>query len=289
MSVDVSVDRLKSDVSNLAFVRHPDANPGGLQKAMDYIWNEMVGSGCYMLDQSWRTGKLVFHNVVGEKAAGFNFPPTLIVAAHYDTVDKSPGAGDNGSGVAVMLEASRLIGASGIPVRVFFVALSMREPWGGTGLRGSEAYVANLKSRGIPVTAAICLDSVGMSGSMKQSTPEGLPEPLPPKGDFLAVVGCEASKPLTESFMAAMNGASKQSAVSMISPGKGESVPESLKGDQSIFLANGYQSLLLTDTGGSRYSAWHGTGDTADRLNYAFMADICRGIVAFAATLANKT
>ena len=91
--MDVSVDRLKSDVSNLAFVRHPDANPGGLQKAMDYIWNEMVGSGCYMLDQSWRTGKLVFHNVVGEKAAGFNFPPTLwepsVIAALFSQIATS--------------------------------------------------------------------------------------------------------------------------------------------------------------------------------------------------------
>ncbi len=194
MSEDVSLDRLKSHVASLYFVRHLDSNPKGLEKARGYIWNQMMESGCYMLDQSWRSGKLVFHNVVGEKAAGFHIPPTLVVVAHYDTVDKSPGAGDNASGVAVMLEASRLIGSSGIPVRVFFAAVSMKELWQGSSLRGSERLVANMKSRGIPVSAAICLDSVGVAGQMKQSTPEGLTVALPAEGDFLAVVGCESDK-----------------------------------------------------------------------------------------------
>ncbi len=214
----------------------------------------MVESGCYMVDQSWKTGKLVFHNVVGEKAAGFKTPPTLVLMAHYDTVENSSGAGDNASGVAIMLEASRLIGSSGIPVRVFFAALSMKEVWEGVGLRGSQALLANLKSRGIPVDAAVCLDSVGVSGQMKQATPDGLPAPLPTKGDFLALIGCESSKALLESFgNACKTGAPSLPTVPVILPGKGESTPEALRGDQTTFWAGGYQALLLTDTGASRY------------------------------------
>jgi hypothetical protein len=289
LSEDVSLDRLKSHVTSLYFVRHPETSPKGLEKARDYIWNQMMESGCYMLDQSWRSGKLVFHNVVGEKAAGFHIPPTLVVVAHYDTVDKSPGAGDNASGVAVMLEASRLIGGLGIPVRVFFAAVSMKEVWQGSSLRGSERLVENLRSRGIPVSAAICIDSVGVAGQMKQSSPEGITSPLPTKGDFLAIVGCETTKALADRFSASC----KASVASLptfpiILPGKGETSPEELKGDQVTFWANGYQALLLTDTGASRSSSYHAPSDVPDRLNYAFMADVCRSVVAYAKSLSNK-
>ncbi|HVP24309.1 MAG TPA: M28 family peptidase [Conexivisphaerales archaeon] len=290
MSADVLQELLKTHVANLSYVRQPDANPAGLDRARDYIWGRMVESGCYMVDQSWSTGKFVFHNVVGEKAAGFNDPPTLILMAHYDTVEKSPGADDNASGVAVMLEASRLIGASGIPVRVFFSAISMKETWQGIALRGSESYLASIRSRGIPVTAAICLDSVGASGQMKQSTPEGLPEPLPPKGDFLAIVGCEGSKPLLDSFSAVCKAAVPSlSTAPLVLAGRGESAPEGLRGDQTTFWARGYPALLLTDTGASRYQNYHAVGDLPDRLNYAFMADVCKAIVAYAASLSDKT
>jgi Zn-dependent M28 family amino/carboxypeptidase len=289
LSADVSVDRLKFHVSSLSFIRHPDANPKGLEAARMTIWDRMVESGCYMVDQSWRTGKLVFRNVLGEKAAGFNSPPTIVFMAHYDTVDKSPGAGDNASGLAVMLEASRLIGVSGLPVRVFFAALSMKETWEGTSLRGGEALLASLRSRGIPINAAICLDSVGVSGQMKQATPEGLPAPLPAKGDFLALVGCEESRGLVDAFANSCKEAVPSLATSsIVLPGRGESAPDAFRGDQAVFWANGYQALLLTDTGAFRYPSYHAAGDTPDRLNYNFMADVCRGIVAYTGSLSNK-
>jgi hypothetical protein len=286
---DVSLDLLKFHVANLCYVRQPDSNPKGLEKARDYIWNQMVESGCYMVGEGWRSGKFVFHNVLGEKAAGFHTPPTLVLVAHYDTVDKSPGAGDNASGVAVMLEASRLIGTSGIPVRVFFAAVSMKEFWEGSSLRGSETLVTKLRSRGIPVSAAVCLDSVGMAGTMKQSTPEGLPATLPPKGDFLAAVGCDTSKAQVDAFSASCQAAVPNlTTYPVMIPGKGESIPESLKGDQATFWAEGYPALLLTDTGGSRYSSYHAPADTPERLNYTFMADVCRAVVAYAKSLSNK-
>jgi hypothetical protein len=289
LSEDVSLDRLKSHVTSLYFIRHPESNPRGLDKAREYIWNQMMESGCYMLDQSWRSGKLVFHNVIGEKAAGFHIPPTLVVVAHYDTVDKSPGAGDNASGIAIMLEASRLIGSSGIPVRVFFAAVSMKELWQGSSLRGSEILVANLRSRGIPVSAAICLDSVGVAGQMKQASPEGLSTPLPAKGDFLAIVGCETTKALADAFSASSRASvAGLSTVPIILPGKGETCPEGLKGDQATFWAYGYQALLLTDTGASRSSSYHAPSDIPDRLNYPFMADVCRSVVTYAKSLSNK-
>jgi Zn-dependent M28 family amino/carboxypeptidase len=276
-------------VTNLYFVRHPETNPKGLEKARDYIWNQMMESGCYMLDQGWRSGTHVFHNVVGEKAAGFHIPPTLVVVAHYDTVDKSPGAGDNGSGVAVMLEASRLIGSLGIPVRVFFAAVSMKEMWEESSLRGSEVLVANLKSRGIPVSAAICLDSVGVAGQMKQASPEGITPALPAKGDFLAVVGCETSKAMADAFSASCKASvSTLPTFPIILPGVGETSSEGFRGDQTTFWTNGYQALLLTDTGASRSPNYHASSDVPDRLNYAFMADVCRTVVAYAKSLSNK-
>jgi hypothetical protein len=289
LSEDVSIDRLKAHVASLAYVRNPDSDPKALERARSYIWNQLVESGCYMLDLSWRSGKMVFHNVISEKPAGFHTPPTMVIVAHYDTVDKSPGAGDNASGVAVLLEAARILQALGLPVRVFFVAVSMREPWNGSSLKGSEILVAHLRARGIPAHAVICLDSVGMAGQMKQSSPDGLPAALPPKGDFLAVIGCEASKALLDAF-----GVAKDQAVPslptfpVILPGKGESTPDSFKSDQFTFWSNGYPALLLTDTGASRYASYHAPSDMPDRLNYAFMADVCRSLVAFARSLPNK-
>ena len=290
MSEDVSIDRLKSHVANLCFVRQIDSDPKALDRAREYIWNQLVESGCYMVEQSWRSGKSVFHNAVGEKAAGFHIPPTLVIMAHYDTVDKSPGAGDNASGVAVMLEASRIMQTKEIPVRVFFAALSMKELWQGSSLKGSETLVGHLRTRGIPVNAAICLDSVGVAGQMKQSTPEGLPAAFPPKGDFLAVVGCEASKNVVDGFANSHSAAVPNlPAFPLVVPGKGESLPDGLRSDQMTFWAKGYPAVLLTDTGTYRYASYHAPADTPDKLNYAFMADVCRSTVAYAMSLSNKT
>jgi hypothetical protein len=165
----------------------------------------------------------------------------------------------------------------------------MKEPWQGSSLRGSERLVANIKSRGIPVSAAICLDSVGVAGQMKQSTPEGLTVALPAEGDFLAVVGCERTKGLADTFFASSKASvASLSTFPVILPGKGETSPEGLRGDQATFWANGYQALLLTDTGASRYSGYHAPSDAPDMLNYAFMADVCRSLVAYAKSLSNK-
>jgi hypothetical protein len=76
--------------------------------------------------------------------------------------------------------------------------------------------------------------------------------------------------------------------VPIVFPDRGGTVPNAFKGDQAVFWANGYQALLLTDTGSSRYPDYHASGDSPDKLNYAFIADVCRGVVAYAASLSNK-
>ena len=115
--------------------------------------------------------------------------PCLIIGAHYDAVPFSPGADDNGSGVAVLLEAARVLSRIDRPSRlqVCFVAFAMEE----NGMIGSQHYVERLRKNRTPVAGMLSLECVGYTDSRpgSQIIPPGLPIHVPDRGDFIGIVG----------------------------------------------------------------------------------------------------
>jgi Zn-dependent M28 family amino/carboxypeptidase len=189
-------------------------------------------------------------NVVGE--IGPPDAPLFVMGAHYDSVPDSPGADDNASGVAALLEVAR----------VQLVAYDEEE----RGLLGSMAHCAELKAAKANVTGMISLEMLGFT-SDKQTVIPGV-KVGSKRGDFLAIVANESSEKLLytldeESFLLP---------VEQLVVAKGSQASQ-LAGlsDHGAFWAHGWPALLMTDTAFLRNPHYHQATDTADTLDYNFL------------------
>jgi Zn-dependent M28 family amino/carboxypeptidase len=209
------------------------------------------------------------------------------VAAHYDTVPHSPGADDNGSGLAVMLEAARRM--KDYPVRrpVRFVAFCLEE----AELLGSTAYAGELKANGEELEGAIVLECVGYVAREEESqqAPAGLSVAVPVTGDFLAMIGNERSLVLVRAMEeAARQEAADLQVVSLVVPGQGELFPDVRRSDHAAFWQHGYPAVMLTDTANFRNPHYHRPTDTIETLDLGFMERVTRLLIAACLKLAGS-
>jgi len=122
----VDVERIYQHILKLEGIRHPIDAPEKLDEAANYILSEFKNYGLKTYDQEFKVEGLdkTFRNVEG--AIGNN-GPELLVVSHYDTVQNSPGANDNGSGIAVMLESARILAQEEKAHRIRFISFSLEE------------------------------------------------------------------------------------------------------------------------------------------------------------------
>lgn len=203
--------------------------------------------------------------------------PPLIIAAHYDTVQGSPGADDNASGLAVMLEVARRLGDVPLNWAVRFIALCLEEE----ELLGSLAYALHLKATDQEIRGAIVLECVGFTCTDEgsQLTPPGLPIMVPTTGNFLGIVGNRASAGLATSIEHAANQRVPDlKTVSFLVPGQGESFPDTRRSDHAAFWQHGYPAVMLTDTANFRNPHYHRPTDTLDTLDLAFVDQVARAV-----------
>lgn len=202
----------------------------------------------------------------------------VVVGAHYDTVSHSPGANDNGSAVASLLELSRLSREEVWDKTIRFVAFTNEEPpFFKTRHMGSLVYAKGCKQRKEDIAAMICLETMGYY--TQEPKTQGYPFPLnffyPNTGDFLAVVGNLSSKPLVKSFAAAFMQAIDFPIECAAPFGFITGVDWS---DHWSFWQCGYQAIMLTDTALFRYPYYHSPQDTEDKLDYHSLARVTYGI-----------
>jgi Zn-dependent M28 family amino/carboxypeptidase len=231
-----------------------------------------------------------YRNVIGTRPASHPSPERaapLIVAAHYDTVRDSPGADDNASALAVLLEAAQCLRSVPLSREVRFIAFSLEEE----DLLGSLAYVSSLKKDGYEIDGAIVLECVGYACATEgsQRKPPGLPIVVPTVGDFLAIVGNTASAAL----VAAVEGAAKErvpdlKTVALMVPGNGELFPDTRRSDHAAFWHYGYPAVMLTDTANFRNPNYHASTDTIETLDLGFLEKVARTITATAIHLCAK-
>lgn len=287
--------RLRAHIQALAGERHPFFSPTALQQAEHYLRDQFQRLGLEVSTHSFESFGTLYRNVIGtlrppvihRRSAVLENPSPLIIAAHYDTVPGSPGADDNASGIAVMLEAARDLAKARLHGEVRFIGFCLEEE----NLLGSLAYARALKAAGQKIRGAIVLECVGYSRSESgsQQKPPGVPIPVPTSGDFLAIVGNVASADLTNSFeQAANNKVPGLNTVSLVVPGQGEQFPDTRRSDHAAFWCYGYPAVMLTDTANFRNPHYHQPTDTIETLNFAFMEHVAEAVAAAAIKLSGR-
>lgn len=254
--------RLRAHVLKVARNRHRRAQPSENRAVAEYIAHELAGMG-FRVD--WQ-GPL--DNVVALPKAADERP--ALVAAHYDSVPFSPGADDNASAVAVLLEAARAAARAG--ANVGFVAFNAEEE----GLMGSRDFVE--KSSITPRVVHV-LEMVGYTDRRPggQRRPVYLPIRIPDVGDFLGVIANSSSAAEVERVRAAARRLSVGPRLLTLDTrfGVERLLFDLLRSDHVPFWKRGIPALMWTDTANFRNPNYHRGSDTPDTLDYAFMTRVC--------------
>jgi len=282
----IMADLVRAHLQALISERHPLSSPAGLRRAQDYLADQFRRIGLEVSFHQFRALGGTYQNVIAAlrpQSARRTGPP-LIIAAHYDTVEGSPGADDNASGLAVMLEAARALSPMTLAREIRFIAFCLEEE----DLLGSLAYAAALKEAGEEIAGAIVLECVGYTSEKQgsQAIPVAMPIAVSDVGDFLAIVGNSASASLANAFKrAAAREARELKTISLVVPAKGERLPDTRRSDHAAFWHYGYPALMLTDTANFRNPHYHRPTDTFETLDLTFMQRVARAVAAAAISL----
>lgn len=278
-SCRVAPARLEQHVRYLAedcLPRHWQGR-AGLEKAGAYIEKELREGGGRISEQVFEVQEKSYRNVIA--SFGPQSGPRIIVGAHYDACKPLPGADDNASGVAGLLELGRLLGAHPPRMRVDLVAYTLEEPpFFRTGDMGSARHAQALKVNGEPVRAMIALEMIGRftDAPGSQAYPSALISPLyPDRGNFIAVVGRLNDFGLTRSVKRTMRGATSLPVVSINAP---RWIPGLDFSDHHPYWDEGFPAVMVTDTAFYRNTDYHTLQDTPDHLDYLRMARVVQGV-----------
>ena len=257
--------------------------------ASEYIADTLITLGLHVERRPFQFQGAVHHNIVGTKRGRHPDRPRTLVGAHFDTVPSTPGADDNGSGVAALLEAARLLAAEELNATVEFVGFNLEEPQGYTYRVGSRRFTGEARRRGVRYTGALVLEMVGYTDAAPGSQhvpPLLFWKRVPTTGTFLAATGDFRSRTLLRAFVGAANAAvSDLDIVTFRSPLRGWLVPETRLSDNASFWDRRYPALMLTDTAFLRNPHYHQGTDRAATLDFDFMARATDAVVAAARTL----
>lgn len=203
-----------------------------------------------------------------------------VIGAHYDSAPGTPGADDNASGVAVLLEAARLLRERSPSREVRFVAFGTEEPPSfGTRNMGSWQYASGLKDGGVRVHGVLVLEMLGFYNPRpgSQLYPPFMHLLFPDNGDFVGAVGNVDSRALLGAFGGAWRKGSRFPLILSILPGPFASLALS---DQLNFWALGYPALMISDTAFYRNANYHESTDLPETLDYEKMAQAANALAA---------
>jgi len=262
--------------------RHPHSAPEALRATERYLATQFSKQQWAVTTQAFGARGHTYRNVLAVKASstpasGPQAPP-LLVGAHYDTVSGSPGADDNASALAVLLEVAYRLKRVAVMRPVWLAAFCLEEE----GLLGSRAFVAKLRRSQETLAGAIVLECVGYTDRTpgSQKAPTGLPMAIPSTGDFLAVIGNDASRMLMDVIAeSARSIIVPLSTVSLAVPGRGEQLPDVRRSDHASFWDEDYPAVMLTDTANFRNPHYHRPTDTVDTLDLHFIEQVAEVVL----------
>ncbi len=281
---------LEAHVRAVASVPHNIAHPEALEAAATYIEATLCSFGYTPVPQPFRVGKTQVRNIeiVIDPPPPTRAFETLVIGAHYDSADDFPGANDNGTGVAALLELARTLKKAKPACRlrlVFFV--NEEHPYGKTPDMGSFRHANAMKERGENIIGMLAFETIGhfsqKPGSQRFPFPFGLL--YPNQGNFIAFVGMLNARALVNRFVHTFRQGSTFPAIGSVAPSFVEGADLS---DHWAYDHFGYPACMVTDTAPFRNPFYHSQRDTPDTVDYANLARVTAALATMIQTLAES-
>lgn len=278
---------LETHLRAVASEPHNLAHPAALERAALYIEDALARLG---YDVRWQVFEVAGHRVRNIEVvlpAQANDARTFVIGAHYDSADDSPGANDNGTGVAALLEMARLLRERPLTPKqrlrlVFFV--NEEQPYGKTEDMGALRHARALAEQKEKVSGMIALETLGYFSNVKGS--QRLPFPFnwlySDRGNFVAFIGLPGARGLLGKSVRAFRASGAFPATGTIAPAAIEGADLS---DHWAYHHVGVPALMITDTALYRNPFYHQTFDTPDTVDYASLARITQGLDAMVRSL----
>ena len=276
------VERLAGEIGERHVLR-----PAALHAAERYIGEALRALGHDVARLNYEAQGVDSANLEVTIAGGDRAGEIVLAGAHYDTVPGSPGADDNASGVAAIVELARLLRGSKPARTIRLVAFVNEEPpfffW---GEMGSKVYARAARRRGDDIRVMLSLEMLGCYSDEKGS--QGYPPLLghfyPAQGNYIAFVSNLRSRHALRNAFDAFRAASDFPAEKLAAPAL---VPGIAWSDQLSFWREGYPAAMVTDTAFHRYRHYHQPTDTPEKLDYERMAQVVEGLAGTLESLAS--
>ncbi|MFQ5803164.1 MAG: M28 family peptidase [Candidatus Methylomirabilales bacterium] len=283
-------DRLEKHVSMLAgeIGERNIWHPQGLEASVDYIEKALKDLRYQVEVQEFNVEGTTVANLEAERIGTSLAGEIVIVGAHYDSVIGTPGANDNASGVAGLLEIARLLATEELSRTVRFVAFVNEEPpFFLTGDMGSRVYASRSRQGGEDIVAMLSIETIGYYSEDHGS--QHYPFPFsyfyPNTANFIGFIGNFSSRRLVRRAIGTFRKHTNF-------PSEGLAAPEWVTGvgwsDHWSFWKEGYPAIMVTDTALFRYDHYHTPQDTPEKLDYARTARVVTGLTRVVADLAGS-
>ncbi|MFA5898513.1 MAG: M28 family peptidase [Hyphomicrobium sp.] len=276
-------ERLRGHVTAIASEPHNVVHYAALEKSAAYIEAQLALLGYAPMAQVYKVDGKSVRNIAVELApAGADAStPMLVVGAHYDSFGDAPGANDNGTGSAAVLEFARLLKDVPLTDKRLRLVLFVNEepPYDRTPDMGSYQYAKSLKDAGERVAGMISLETLGAfsdkAGTQKYPAPFDLI--FPDVANFVALVALPGGRAFLHEFVGEFREHAKM-------PTIGGTAPDFIDGigwsDHWAFYMFGYPGIMITDTALFRYPEYHTPSDLPDKVNYDKLAHITLAVEA---------
>lgn len=279
---------LQQDVEKLSaeIGEHNYLYDKNLEAAANFLEASLTASGYKVQRQFYQVANQIFSNLEVEIKGKNRSNEIVIIGGHYDSVFGSPGANDNSTGAAAVLELARMFAGKTTSRTLRFVEFVNEEPpFFQTNDMGSMVYAKRCRQRGENVVAMLSLETIGYYSNELESQKYTFPINLfyPSVGNFIGFIGNPASGDLVRRAIASFRRHTKH-------PSEGVALPDKVPGvgwsDQWAFWQQGYPGIMVTDTAPFRYPYYHTMADTVDKVNYERLARVVAGLEKVVADLA---
>ena len=273
---------LARHIGVIAAREHNMAHPDALESVAQYLETTLADYGYTVNRHPYFVDDRAVRNldVIIDPVGAAGPAETIVVGAHYDSARTAPGANDNATGTAAVLELARLLrDVRQTATRRIRLALFVNEepPYFQTTDMGSVHYAEMLADQRERAVAMFSLETLGFyssePGSQQYPVPFGLV--LPSRGDFVAFVGSLGARPLLRQTVASFRSHSRLPSLAGVAP---DVVPGIDWSDHWAFGELGIPSLMITDTAVYRYPHYHRPTDTPDKIDVDKLARVVKGI-----------
>lgn len=258
----------------------------GLDRAADYIEQQFASFGYQPKRQEFLLGPHKLRNIEVQILGSKHPDEVIVFGAHYDTVPGTPGADDNGSGIAALLCLAEAFANDPQERTLRFVAFSNEETYEYEKM-GSFVYAGSCRANGDKIVGMYSLEMLGVYSDVEGSQRYPFPFSIfyPTKGNFVAFVANPMSAEFLRSSIAAFRSKAEFPSEGCCAP---DWVSDATRSDHFPFWKFGYAAVMVTDTSNFRFPLYHTPDDQIDKLDFGQMARVVSGLESTAKVLSRK-